>query len=59
LISLDEVKNVIDASTKIVALTHASNVLGTIFPVKEIAQIAKKHGAIVCVDGAQAIPNLK
>jgi len=58
-ISLDDAKNIIDNKTKIVALTHASNVLGSIFPVKEIAQIAKKHGAIVCVDGAQAIPNIK
>jgi cysteine desulfurase/selenocysteine lyase len=59
IISLEDARNVIDDSTKIVAITHASNVLGTIFPIKEIAQIAKKHGAIVCVDGAQAIPNIK
>lgn len=58
-ISLEDARNVIDSSTKIVAVTHASNVLGTIFPIKEIAQIAKKHGAIVCVDGAQAVPNIK
>lgn len=58
-ISLDDAKKIIDEKTKIVAITHASNVLGTIFPVKEIAQIAKKYGAIVCVDGAQAIPNIK
>ncbi|NMB70086.1 aminotransferase class V-fold PLP-dependent enzyme, partial [candidate division WWE3 bacterium] len=58
-ISLEDARNVIDSSTKIVAITHASNVLGTIFPVKEIAQIAKKQGAIVCVDGAQAVPNIK
>ncbi len=58
-ISIESAKKVIDEKTKIVSITHASNVLGTIFPVKEIAQIAKKFGAVVCVDGAQAIPNIK
>ena len=43
---------------KLAAVTHASNVLGTILPVKEICKIAKEYGAKVSVDGAQAIPHL-
>lgn len=44
---------------KMVAIFHASNVLGTILPVKEIVSEAHKYGAKVCVDGAQAVPHLK
>jgi cysteine desulfurase/selenocysteine lyase len=44
---------------KVVALSHTSNVLGTIFPIKEVCSLAKKVGAVVSVDGAQAIPHLK
>ena len=39
--------------------THVSNVLGSINPVKEIAQIAHKNGAVMVVDGAQGAPHLK
>ena len=46
------------ARTKIVAVGHASNVLGTIYPVAEIAAEAKKVGALVVVDGAQSLPHL-
>ncbi|MFH2049224.1 MAG: cysteine desulfurase [bacterium] len=51
--------DIITPKTKLVALTHMSNVLGTINPVAEIAAIAKKHGAVVLADGAQAAPHLK
>jgi cysteine desulfurase/selenocysteine lyase len=44
--------------TKIVALTHVSNVLGTINPVAEIAARAHQTGAVVVVDGAQGVPHL-
>ncbi len=44
--------------TKVVALTHISNTLGTITPVKEITAEAHKKGAIVAVDGAQSVPHL-
>lgn len=43
---------------KVIVLAHASNVLGTIFPIKKICALAKKHNVIVVVDGAQAIPHL-
>ena len=44
-------------STKIIALTHVSNVLGTINPINDIAGIAKEIGALFIVDGAQGIPH--
>jgi len=44
--------------TKIVAVTHASNVLGTVNPVREIADAAHKVGAVVLVDGAQSVPHM-
>ncbi len=49
----------IDDSTRLVAVTHVSNVLGCIVPVKEVASIAHEHGALVVVDGAQGVPHLK
>lgn len=52
-------EKVIDKKTRLVALTHVSNVLGAITPVKEIAKIAHEHGAYVLVDGAQSIPHMK
>lgn len=48
----------INDSTRLVALSHASNVLGTVLPVKEIAGICKEHGARLLVDGAQSAPHL-
>jgi cysteine desulfurase/selenocysteine lyase len=44
--------------TRIVALAHVSNVLGTVNPVREIADLAHARGAVVVVDGAQAVPHL-
>jgi cysteine desulfurase/selenocysteine lyase len=44
---------------KLIAISHASNVLGTIYPVKEICKIAEDYGVKVSVDGAQGIPHLK
>lgn len=49
----------LNSRTKIVAIAHASNVLGTIFPVKEIAKKVHDMGALVFVDGAQSMPHMK
>ncbi len=49
----------VDDKTKLVAITHASNVLGVITPVREIAEIAHEHGAYVLLDGAQSVPHMK
>ena len=38
---------------------HVSNVLGTINPIKEVAEIAHRHGAVMVVDGAQSAPHVK
>jgi cysteine desulfurase/selenocysteine lyase len=46
------------AGARLVALTHQSNTLGTINPVKEIARAAHQAGALVLVDGAQAVPHM-
>ncbi|WMW21133.1 cysteine desulfurase [Methanolobus mangrovi] len=48
----------IDENTKIVAVTHASNVLGNLLPVKEIAAICHEKGAKLLVDGAQSVPHI-
>jgi cysteine desulfurase/selenocysteine lyase len=58
-LSLEDVRASITPNTKIVAVTQVSNVLGTINPIKEIAQIAHENGAIIVVDGAQSAPHLK
>lgn len=55
----DEVRSKITEKTKIVSITHVSNALGTINPVKEIAEYAHSKGAIVIVDGAQSVPHMK
>jgi cysteine desulfurase/selenocysteine lyase len=55
---LDEFERLLTPRTKIVALTHMSNVLGTIVPIKEVIAIAHKHGIPVLVDGSQAAVHL-
>ncbi|HWL13558.1 MAG TPA: SufS family cysteine desulfurase, partial [Ureibacillus sp.] len=57
-ITLETVRNTITDKTKIVAITMASNVLGTINPIKEIAEIAHSHGAVIVVDAAQSAPHM-
>ena len=49
----------VDDKTKLVAITHVSNVLGVITPVREITEIAHEHGAYVLLDGAQSVPHMK
>lgn len=54
-LALDALPGLLDARTRLVALTHVSNVLGTENPVADIIRIAHQHGAKVLVDGAQAV----
>jgi cysteine desulfurase / selenocysteine lyase len=56
---LEPVERHLTGRTKLVAVTHMSNVLGTINPVKEIIKAAHKAGAVVLVDGAQSVPHFK
>jgi len=57
--SLANLNEVVNSKTKILATTHASNVLGNILPVKELAKIAHKNGAYYVVDAAQSVPHMK
>lgn len=54
---IDEYENLLNERTKMVAVSHVSNSLGTINPVKEIIATAHKFGVPVCVDGAQSVPH--
>ena len=56
---MDEYKKLFTDKTRLVAVTHVSNVLGTINPVKEIISIAHTHGVPVLIDGAQSTPHQK
>ncbi|OFI46641.1 cysteine desulfurase [Floricoccus penangensis] len=58
-LDMQGLKEAITDKTKFVSITHASNVLGVLNPVKEIAEIAHEHGAIMVVDGAQSTPHMK
>ena len=58
-ISDEEIESKITDNTKIVGITHVSNVLGTINNVKEIIKYAHKKGAVVIVDASQSIPHMK
>ena len=55
---LDEYEQLLSEKTKLVAITHISNALGTITPIKEIIKLAHKVGALVLVDGCQALPHM-
>ena len=57
-ITMTSVKETITEKTKLVAITHVSNVLGTINPIKVITNYAHDMGAVVLVDGAQAVPHM-
>lgn len=58
LFDFNDYKAKLNKNTKVVAISQASNVLGTIFPVSEIAHEAKKFKAVVVVDGAQSAPHM-
>jgi cysteine desulfurase/selenocysteine lyase len=57
-LDLSDINKIINAKTKLVAVSHMSNVLGTINPVQEIAAKAHRVGALILADGAQAAPHL-
>ncbi|HEO8420981.1 MAG: cysteine desulfurase [Niallia sp.] len=58
-ISIADVENTITPATKVVSVAYVSNVLGVINPIKEIATIAHKNGAVLVVDAAQGAPHVK
>ncbi len=55
---MEEFERLLGARTKLVAITHVSNALGSIVPVREIVRLAHEAGARVLIDGAQAAPHL-
>ncbi len=57
-LDLDEARALITERTKLVAVTHMSNVLGTINPVEELGRLAHAVGAVILVDGAQSVPHM-
>ncbi len=56
---IEEYRKLLGARTKLVALTHVSNVLGTVNPVKELIAMAHAHDIPVLIDGAQGVPHMK
>ena len=58
-LDMDDFKSKLSANTKLVAITHVSNTLGTINPVEEIIALAHQLGVKVLLDGAQAVPHIK
>lgn len=56
---VDEYEKLFDERTKLVSVTHVSNVLGTVNPVKELATIAHSHNVPILIDGAQSVPHIK
>ena len=58
-IIIEKLKELITSKTKIIAVTHLSNVTGTIVPIKDIVEIAKKKNIPVLVDGCQSAPHIK
>lgn len=57
-LDMKQASSLINGKTRVVALTHASNVLGTINDIRAIAEMAHEKGAVVVVDGAQSVPNM-
>ena len=58
-LNLDDYENMLNKNVKIVSVTHASNVLGTINPIKDIVKKAHDYGALVMVDGCQSTPHIR
>ncbi|MGQ7249963.1 cysteine desulfurase [Halomonas sp. V046] len=56
-LDLDAYRDLINERTKLVAVNHVSNALGTVNPVTDMARVAHDHGALILVDGAQAAPH--
>lgn len=57
-IDIEDFKRKLTRNTRIVSITHQSNVLGTINPVEELGKIAKENGSIFIVDAAQSVPHM-
>lgn len=56
-LNIEDLKNLLSPKTKLVSVTHASNILGTIIPIKEIAKIVHEQNAYLCVDAVAYAPH--
>jgi cysteine desulfurase/selenocysteine lyase len=56
---LDALEALLSPRTRLVAVAHVSNVLGSVNPIERIAALCRARGALLCVDGAQAVPHLR
>ena len=56
---IDEIEPMLTGKTRLIALTHVSNALGTVNPIPRIAQFARRRGIPVLIDGAQAVPHMR
>ena len=57
-LDMDALESLVGPRTRMVAITHVSNALGTVVPVDEVIRIAHRHGALVLLDGCQAVPHM-
>ena len=57
-LDMDAFESLVGPRTRMVAVTHVSNALGTVVPVEEAIRIAHRHGALVLLDGCQAVPHM-
>lgn len=57
-LDLNRAEAVITGKTKLVAVTHVSNAIGRVNPIRQLADIAHRHGAVIVVDGAQSTPHI-
>ena len=57
LLNLQDIDNLADGKIKLIAVTHMSNMLGTVNPVRQITKYAHDNGALILVDAAQTVPN--
>lgn len=58
-LTLDNFRKAIHAGVKVVSISHVTNVMGYIAPIKQIAEITHHFGAVICIDGAQSVPHIK
>ncbi len=58
LFDIDAFRSLMDESVRLVSVTHASNAIGVITPVREIANICREYGALLLIDGAQSVPHM-
>ena len=58
-LDMDSFRSLLNSKTKLVSITHVSNVLGTVNPISEIISLAHSYGIPVAVDGAQSVPHIK